>query len=115
MTPTAGVRVELGGEVRTLRYTNAALVRLEDETGKTVMEMGERLTAGSLKAITCLVWAGMLHAEPSLTLDEAAERVDLQRLEEIATAAGEAIEAALGPASKNGDGSAEGNVETAQD
>lgn len=93
--PTAGVKVELD-QVYTLRYTTPAFLKLEQETGLTLTELQARLGAGSVHAIVALVWAGLLHAEPNLTVERAAARVDMRRLEQIAEAAGEALATALG-------------------
>lgn len=96
MPPTKGVQVKLD-RLRTLRYTNRALVALEEQTGQTLAETGERAAAGSLRAVSALVWAGLLHAEPDLQLDAAIDRLDLSRLAEISEATGKALEAAFGP------------------
>jgi hypothetical protein len=101
MTPTAPVMVELD-KARELRYTNAALgIRLEAVTKQTVDEHLAAITLrGSLASITALVWAGLIHAEPDLTIEEAAERIDLARTAEIAQAIGEAYNRAMGASGK---------------
>lgn len=114
MPPTHGVKVELD-QVRTLRYTERSLYRLEEETGKTLTEMGDRLRKGSLQAITSLLWAGLLHAEPRITVDDVLKRMEdsraLKRLGEIGGKIGEAIEAAMG--AEGSAEAAEGNPEAA--
>lgn len=97
MPPTKGVQVKLDRQ-RTLRYTNRALVAMEEVTEMTLAEVGERAAAGSLRAVSALIWAGLLHAEPDLDLSTAVDRLDLSRLAEISEAAGKALEAAFGPA-----------------
>lgn len=96
-TPTATVTVELD-RPRELRYTNAVLgLRLEKETRMTADEhLRDISLRGSLYSITAMVWAGLLHAEPGLTLDEAATRIDLAKLEQVSNAVGEAYGAAFG-------------------
>lgn len=115
MTPTKGTRVKLGGAVRTLRFTNRALVAIEDELGLTLIEAGAAVQRGSLKAISALAWAGRLHGEPALTLDEVLDQIDLRRLEEIGDAIGQALETALGKATAEGAGTEdpEGNPKAA--
>lgn len=93
--PTGGVKVELD-QTYTLRYTTPSFIRMEEATGLTLSEMQDRLEAGSVRAIVALVWGGLLHAEPALTLERAAERVDLRKMEAVATACGKALVAALG-------------------
>lgn len=92
-----GVKVKLD-KMRTLRYTNRALVMLEDESGMTATELTARVSAGSMKSVNQLIWAGLLHADPDLELVDVYDMVDIGRIEEIAEAVGEAVEAAFGPA-----------------
>lgn len=110
MAPTAGVKLKLGGKNRTLRYTNRALVELEDKASLTLGEFFVHAQAGSLKAVSRLVWAGLLHSDPELDYWEVVDMVDLSRLEEIAEAAGEALEAAFGK--KNGKADEEGKADS---
>jgi hypothetical protein len=77
MPPRTGVKVKLGGKQRTIRYTAPSLNKLEAERG------GEALTrtlyrAGqiSMGAISALLWAGLLHEEPDLTVDQAVELIE---------------------------------------
>jgi hypothetical protein len=70
MPPATGVKIELGGKVRTLRYTMPALERLEDDRrGETVAETLTKAAQLSARAIAALVWAGLLHEEPKLERD----------------------------------------------
>jgi hypothetical protein len=98
MPATKSVKLSLGGKPRALRYTTTALVAVEDETGLTIGELAQRCSMGSVKAIGTLVWAGLLHAEPALTLKEAIDLLDIQKLDSIAKALNDALEAALGKA-----------------
>jgi hypothetical protein len=71
MPPTNGTKVKLAGKQRTLRYTQPALEKLEDERngeplGVTIQQAG-RLSA---KAITALLWAGLQHEEPAPAIDD---------------------------------------------
>jgi len=95
MPPVNGVKVQLGGKARRLRYTTLALMLLEEEVGQTYVEVLTASDTGSIKAIVALVWAGLLHAEPKITRQEVAEMVDLQKIREIAEAIGQATRIAL--------------------
>ena len=75
MAPTNGVKLQLD-KMRRLRYTNRSLVRLEEEIGLTVEQAGRRVEIGSLKALSALVWAGLLHDEPNLTVEKATEMIE---------------------------------------
>lgn len=98
MPATKAVKLSLGGKSRTLRYTTSALVAIEDETGLTITELAQRCSMGSIKAIGTLVWAGLLHAEPDLTLKAALDMLDIRKLDGIAKAINDALESALGKA-----------------
>lgn len=76
MPPNNGPKIKLGGKVKTLRYTQPALMRLEDERGgEALSETLQRAAAMSSKALTALVWAGRLYQEPELTIEEAAAQI----------------------------------------
>lgn len=106
MAPPSGVKVELD-RPRTLRYTNRSLVKLEDESGLTASELVQRIAAGSMKALSQLVWAGLLHESPTLTVEEVLDWIDIERLDEIATAVGTAVEQAFGQPEAGAEGKAE--------
>jgi hypothetical protein len=95
MPPMNGVKIRLD-KMRRLRYTNRSLVRLEEEVGLTVQQAGHRVEIGSLRALSALVWAGLLHEDPDLSREDALDLIDLQRMEEIGEAVKRALEAAFG-------------------
>lgn len=105
--PTKGVKLKMGGKLRTLRFDNAALVAIEDEVGLTLTELGAALQRGSLKTVATLLWAGRLHDEPDLTLSEVVAQVDLRAFEEVGKAIDAGLTAAFGEASD--DEAPEGN------
>lgn len=106
MPPTSGVRVTLDKE-RALRYTNRAMVALEDQAGEPVGAVLARFQAGAFRARTLVVWAGLLHAEPDLTVDEVIDRIDIARVADISAKAWDALAKDLG------EGEDEGNAEAA--
>jgi len=86
---------------RKLKYTFNALCELEEVMGRslTTLQNGEF----KMKDLRALVWAGLLHESPELTLEEAGDLIDrAESIEEIATAVSQAMEVAFG--GKKGDG-----------
>jgi hypothetical protein len=77
MPPRTGVKVKLGGKQRTIRYTAVSLSKLEDErAGEALTRTLYRAGQVSIGAIGALVWAGLLHDEPDLTVEEATEMIE---------------------------------------
>lgn len=96
MSATKATPLVLGGKEHSLRFTNRALVSLEDQTGKTIAQHAVLLSAGSLRSTSQLIWAGLLHEESHPTIDEVIDLVEIERVKEIATLLGAALEAAIG-------------------
>lgn len=107
MPPKTGVKVKLDRQ-RTLRLTMRGIMALEDETGLTLTEVGERVRAGSFRTIVAIVWAALLHEDPELTIEAAADLMDKGDLTEIAEAAGRAMQEQFG-----GEDEPEGNRKAA--
>jgi hypothetical protein len=101
-TPTRSVRITLGGEERKLRFDSAAIYELEQKTGQTLAQMALSLGNASFVATVHMLWAGLLHASPDITVAQVLHAVDLRDLNQIAEKLNEALEAALGPAPKDG-------------
>jgi hypothetical protein len=91
-TPTAGVQVTLTDGEHELRYSNRALMAIERVTGLDVnaVAQGPRLTA-----LVTLVWAGLLHEERGLSVDDVADLIDLSEAAELGEVVGKAVAAAL--------------------
>lgn len=89
MSATGAVAVMLD-KPRSLRYGGRALRAIEQETGKNLLkgEIGGDLTFSDL---CVFVWAGLLHESPDLSIEDAADLVDLNRLDAISAAMNEAI------------------------
>lgn len=87
MPPHAGIRLKLDRE-RTLRLTWRALERIEEDGTLDFDALGAELGGKSrLKAIRYIVWLGLLHEDPDLTLDDTAELLDQASFHEVAEAA----------------------------
>lgn len=89
--PTPSVTITLGGAERHLRYTTRALVSIEDATGKASSETSMRLMMGSVRTIATMIWGGLLHEDPKLTIDDVIDMIDLRDQEVLMTAIGRAL------------------------
>jgi hypothetical protein len=78
---------------RTLRYTASSLIKAQKELDDQPL-YGTLTSLGSVspRHVVVMAWAGMLHATPELTIDEAAELVEPPLIESVS-----AILAALKP------------------
>ena len=70
------------GIERTLEFTLNAMAELEDKYGS-VDKAFEALDNGSIKAVRCVLWAGLIHAEPNLTEQEVGNLIDIQYMQTI--------------------------------
>lgn len=83
MPPKIGAHVALGGKTRTLRYTAPSLLRIQEELGGADLHATmEAVSRVSFRHIIAMVWGGLLHDMPDLTIEEAAEMIQppMQRL-----------------------------------
>lgn len=85
-------RLEIGGRSVILRYTVNAMCAVEDAAGGSLDEALSREFTG----VRLLLWGGMLHSQPDLTLAGAGELLDAHltaggTLEEVATCCAEAL------------------------
>lgn len=82
------------GVERTLKFTLNAMAELEDKYGS-VDKAFEALDNGSIKAVRCVLWAGLIHAEPNLTEQEVGNLIDIQYMQTLMESLGSAFEADL--------------------
>jgi hypothetical protein len=83
---------------RKLKYTFNALCELEDALGRPLLEIRNNFRVKDLRA---LVWAGLLHENPDLTLEEAGRLLDeAPSLEDVGDAVMMAVEMSV---TKNAD------------
>jgi len=78
--PSKSVPINLkDGKTRQLRYEWASLCRLKREHGISAFDIGREQMLGSVDPvkITGLIWAGLIHAEPELTVAEVEELIDI--------------------------------------
>lgn len=104
--PSREVSFEAEGKRYTLRYGNRALRMAEKELGKPFTAMDD----GTLGDLTVLVWAGLQHHHPDMTIDDVDEIFDAVGYQELGALSAQAVEAAF-PAARNG--TAQGNGRSA--
>lgn len=96
--PVKSVPVELGGKTRNLKFGYNALCALEGALGIPISDIGKKLVGSvDLRTVRGLVWAGLIHESPEMTLDEVGNMLndDLARLGEVSTKVGDAFAAAF--------------------
>lgn len=79
------------GVERNIRFTLNALAELEDRYGS-VDEAFAQLDKGSIKAVRCVLWAGLIDEDPSLTEQQVGSLIDVQYLQELMASLGSAVE-----------------------
>ena len=84
-TPTRGVPLTLDGVERRLRFTLRTIRQLKEKLGKTALEEGV-----STDLLAELLWFGLKHNDPSLTVEQVEEMVDLEQLTEVMDAVAKA-------------------------
>ncbi|WP_240511862.1 gene transfer agent family protein [Paludifilum halophilum] len=88
---------------RRFKFDLNALTELEDALGKPVTQLNDG-TVG-MRELRAMIWAGLLHESPDLTLRETGDIIDLERIEEITEKVTEAMTAAFPQGGgKNGKG-----------
>lgn len=70
------------GVEREIKYTLNAMAELEDRYGS-VEECFAKADEGSIKAVRCILWAGLLHADENLTEKQVGNLIDIQCMENI--------------------------------
>ena len=82
---------------RTLKFTNRAAFELEAELGMPVVEFLSKGGEGlGVREITKIVWAGLLHSDPSLTVDQVVDMIPLSNYASVAEVAFKALTAGFG-------------------
>lgn len=99
------MQIDIGGKLRLFRMDLNALVKFEETTGLKITKYfnPERVGVTGLRA---LLWAGLLHGEPELKIEEVGSWLSADNIEEAA----ENISKAMGgeaadPLAKDGGGS----------
>lgn len=80
------------GVERTIKFTLNAMAELEDRYGS-VDEAFKQLDNNSIKAVRCILWAGLIHEDPELTEQQVGNLIDIQYMQELMASLGEAFDA----------------------
>lgn len=70
------------GVEREILFTLNAMAELEERYG-TVEAAFEALESNSFKAIRCVLWAGLLHSDESLTEKQVGNLIDVRNMQDI--------------------------------
>lgn len=79
------------GVERTLRFTLNAMAELEDRYGS-VDEAFNQLDKNSIKAVRCVLWAGLIHEDPELTEQQVGNLIDMQYIQDLMKSLGVALD-----------------------
>lgn len=74
---------------RRLKFNMNALSELEDVLGKPVTQLSDQSIG--MKELRALLWAGLLHEDPELTLHMAGELVEMENIQVISEKITEAM------------------------
>lgn len=97
---TKSVPVMVDDKIFNIRYTLNAFAELEEAYGS-VDKALKQLEEGSFKGIRKLLWAGLIHENPTLTEVEVGNMIDLENLNDFAGALTRAMAAARVPETKD--------------
>lgn len=100
------------GVERTIKFTLNALAELEDRYGS-VDEAFKQLDNNSIKAVRCVLWAGLIHEDPELTEQQVGNLIDIQYMQELMTSLNDAFDSNM-PESESVPANAESKLDGAQ-
>ena len=103
--PRAGV--EIPGENIKFRFTFAALVEIEENTGRPLPDVAQGWADGKrpmMKDLQAVVAAGLRHAKPDVTADEVSDMIERVRIVPMCEVVGTALNAAYGMEEAGGNG-----------
>lgn len=101
------------GVERTIKFTLNAMAELEDRYGS-VEEAFKQLDNNSIKAVRCILWAGLIHEDPDLTEQQVGNLIDIQYMQELMASLNDAFDSDMPVAEKLPD-NAEPKLDGAQD
>ena len=101
------------GVERTIKFTLNAMAELEDRYGS-VEEAFKQLDNNSIKAVRCILWAGLIHEDPDLTEQQVGNLIDIQYMQELMASLNDAFDSDMPVAEKLPD-NVEPKLDGAQD
>ena len=101
------------GVERTIKFTLNAMAELEDRYGS-VEEAFKQLDNNSIKAVRCILWAGLIHEDPDLTEQQVGNLIDIQYMQELMASLNDAFDSDMPVAEKLPE-NAEPKLDGAQD
>lgn len=76
--------VNVAGKERTVKFPVSALIKMKKETGISLSDLQDEEKVQDIETIVAIIWAGLVTDDPSLTVDELAESIELNELSEVA-------------------------------
>lgn len=86
------------GIERNLKYTLNALAELEDRYGNVQAAFDKLEKENSMKALRCILWAGLIHESPDLTELEVGNLIDIEYMQELTSTLDKALDQDVGTA-----------------
>lgn len=68
---------------RTLKYPIMSLIRLKNEYGIELKDLADEEKAQDMEVILAVIWAGLIHEDRELTVEELGYMLDITELPEI--------------------------------
>lgn len=75
-------KIQLDKE-RTFRYPLYSLIQLEEVQGVKLSDLSDEEKAKDLKTILSLIWAGLIHEDKDLTIEDVGNMIDISELSEV--------------------------------
>lgn len=75
---------------RAIEYRLRAFARMEEKYGSVDAAM-KAMEAGSIEAISFMLWCGLVHEDPQLLLEDVQDMVDIRDMEYVANKMGEVM------------------------
>lgn len=97
------------GVEREVRFTLNAMAELEDRYGS-VEAAFDALENNSMKAVRCVLWAGLLHTEENLSEQQVGNLIDVTCMNDLMRSMTEAFDVAMPDAPKEAQAGAIPNV-----
>jgi hypothetical protein len=79
------------GVEREIKFTLNAMAELEDRYGS-IDAAFKKLEENSIKAVRCIIWAGLMHTEEGLTEQQVGNLIDVSTMEYLMESMGNAFD-----------------------